>query len=119
MAVRESLIVVALRQRTSDVSRRVRAFRTSVKMTQEELGQRARLTQKFISQVENGRANPSIQSLTQIVENGLGMPLSTFFGVDSPGDLRDDLAKLEALFAAQPAVMRRRALRVLQALCDE
>ena len=33
--------------------------------------------------------------------------------------MRDELAKIVALFAAQPRPMRRRALRVMKALCAE
>ncbi len=88
-------------------------------MTQEELGARSGLNQKYISEAETGKINPSIQRLTQIVERGLDVPLAAFFGADTPGDSRDDLGKLMGLFAAQPAAMRRRALRVLKALVDE
>lgn len=88
-------------------------------MTQEVLARRADLTSKFVSQIENGHANPSMDVMARLVENGLGVPMSAFFAADDIGDLRDDLAKLEGLFAGQTAQVRRRALRVLHALCDE
>lgn len=94
-------------------------FREAAGLTQEALAQRAHLAAKYISEIENGHANPSIAVLARLVEQGLGVPLAAFFAADMPGDIRDDLAKLEALFAAQPAVMRRRALRVLKALAEE
>lgn len=119
MPVRLSPILRALRARSTNVPRRVRAFREAAGLTQEALARRAHLTAKYISEIENGRTNPSIGVIAQLVEHGLGVPLAAFFGADMLTDVRDDLAKLEALFAAQPAAMRRRALRVLKALCDE
>lgn len=122
MAVRQSPILQALRSRSrtsGQVSRRLRAFREEADFTQEQLAQRAQVATNTISEIENGHLNPSIAVLARLVELGLEMPLAAFFGADKPGELRDDLAKLEALFAAQSAVMRRRALRVLKALCDE
>ncbi len=88
-------------------------------MTQEELSQRAHVAAKYVSEIENGHVNPSVGVLTRIVETGLGVPMSAFFAADVAGDQRDDLAKLAALFGGQSAAMRRRALRVLKALCDE
>lgn len=88
-------------------------------MTQEVLARRAHLTSKFVSQIENGHANPSMDVMARLVEEGLGLPLSAFFAAEDVGDIRDDLARLEALFAGQPPVVRRRALRVLKALCEE
>ncbi len=121
MPLRKSSIVARLRRSKpiSDVPRRVRAFREATGMTQEELGARSGLNQKYISETETGKINPSIQRLTQIVERGLDLPLSAFFAAEGPSGLRDDLAKLEALFGGQSTTMRRRALRVLRALVDE
>jgi transcriptional regulator with XRE-family HTH domain len=101
------------------IGQRLRQFRESAQMTQESVARRAHLTSKFVSQIENGHANPSIDVVARLVENGLGVPLSAFFAADEPTELRDDLAKLESLFAAQTPVVRRRALRVLKALCEE
>ena len=87
-------------------------------LTQEALARRARLTPKFISQVENGHANPSVAVLSRIVEAGLDLPLAAFFAHDIAG-LRSDLSTLAALLASQPTPIRRRALRVLKALVTE
>lgn len=100
----------------TDVAHRLRTFREAAALTQEALGQRADVQAKYISEIENGHANPSIAVLSQLVEVGLGVPLAAFF---TPADVGDDLARLEALFAGQSAAMRKRALRVLKALVDE
>jgi transcriptional regulator with XRE-family HTH domain len=88
-------------------------------MTQEDLGQRARVATNTISEIENGHLNPSISVLSRLVEDGLGIPLSGFFGSPTHDDLRDDLARIAALFASQSPAARRRALRVLTALCED
>lgn len=107
------------RDGASEVGRRIREFRTAAGITQEALARDADLTPKFVSQIENGRANPSIAVLERLVQDGLGVPLATFFANDGDGDLRADLVRLAALFSRQPARIRRQALRVLEALVDD
>jgi transcriptional regulator with XRE-family HTH domain len=119
MLTRDLPILRALRRIRTRVSHRLRSFREQADYTQEELSQRSRVATNTISEIENGRINPSVAVLTKLVEDGLGVPLAAFFGTDTPGEIRDDLARLEALFSSQSAAMRRRALRVLKALCDE
>lgn len=104
---------------TAAVAARLRHLRTSAGITQETLARSAKLTSKFVSQIENGHVNPSIGVLARLVEDGLRLPLAAFFADTADGDVRDDLAKLVALFASQPTQVRRRALRVLRALCDD
>jgi transcriptional regulator with XRE-family HTH domain len=104
---------------TAAVAARLRQLRTGAGITQETLARSAKLTPKFVSQIENGHVNPSIGVLARLVEDGLRLPLAAFFADGAEGDMRDDLAKLVALFASQPAAVRRRALRVLKALVDE
>jgi transcriptional regulator with XRE-family HTH domain len=102
-----------------NVAARVRDFRIAAGFTQETLARRANLSAKYISQIENGHSNPSIEFLARLVEHGLGVPLAGFFADPHPDELRDDLAKLAAMFSAQPAHVRRRALRVLRATCED
>lgn len=102
-----------------DLARRLRRFREAAAITQEVVAKRARISAKFISEIENGHVNPSLDVVARLVEDGLQIPLSAFFSDDKTGDVRGDLAQLEALFGGQPAVVRRRAIRVLKALCEE
>jgi transcriptional regulator with XRE-family HTH domain len=102
-----------------DLGKRLRHFRHSAELTQEDVAHRARLSAKFISEVENNRRSPTIGVLTRLVEDGLKVPLAAFFSSDRPGDIADDVKQLDALLAGQSAVMRRRALRLLSALFEE
>ncbi len=108
-----------MKKRDRNVGARLRFFRTTAGITQEALARAAKLTPKFVSQIENGHVNPSIGVLSRLVEDGLHLPLAAFFAGEASDDVRDDLAKLVALFASQPAAVRRRAFRVLKALCAE
>jgi transcriptional regulator with XRE-family HTH domain len=108
-----------VKRRTRDFGGRLRHFRTTSGITQEALARSAKLTPKFVSQIENGHVNPSIGVLSRLVEDGLHLPLAAFFASDTDGDVRDDLANLLSLFSSQPAAVRKRAFRVLKALCAE
>lgn len=95
----------------------LRVSRARLKLTQETIARRAHVSAKFVSQIENGHANPTIGVLGRVVELGLGLPLSAFFAGED--GTRDDLAQIRALLGAQTATMRRRALRVLRALVED
>lgn len=101
------------------VGARLRHFRNRANLTQEDLARSAHLTAKFVSQIENGRVNPSIGVITRLVEDGLSMPLAAFFASDSVEGVRDDLERLAALLSGQPAHVRQRALAVVKALVEE
>jgi len=101
------------------VAMRLRRYREAAKLTQEAVAKRAGVSAKFISEIENEHVNPSFDVVARLVEDGLEIPLSAFFSDDKLDDIRGDLAELTALFAGQPAVIRRRAIRILKALCEE
>jgi transcriptional regulator with XRE-family HTH domain len=103
----------------TDFGVRLRHFREARGLTQEALARSASLSAKFVSQIENGRTNPSLDVVARLVEQGLELPLSAFFARDLSDDSRADLAQLMALLGGQPLAVRRRALRVLKALCEE
>jgi transcriptional regulator with XRE-family HTH domain len=95
------------------VARRLRELREEWGLSQEQLAQRAGLTAKYLSTVENGHTNPSLGSLARIAA-GLDLPVTALVaGAEIGGDLRTDLAVLASLVAALSPVQRRRALRVL------
>jgi len=102
-----------------DVAGRLRRFREAAKITQETVAKRSGASAKFLSEIENEHVNPSFDVVARLVEDGLEIPLSAFFSDDKTDEIRGDLAQLEALFGGQPAVIRRRAIRVLKALCEE
>jgi transcriptional regulator with XRE-family HTH domain len=102
-----------------DIARRLRRFREAAALTQETVARRAGVTAKFISEIENAHVNPSVEVVARLVEDGLSIPLSAFFADDQSDEIRGDLAQLAALFGAQTPIVRRRALRVLKAICEE
>jgi transcriptional regulator with XRE-family HTH domain len=101
------------------MGRRLRDLRQAASLSQEQLGQAAGVTAKYISAVENGHTNPSLLVLHALVQKGMGLPLAAFFAYDTGfAEAADELAELEALLASQPKKLRRRALHVLRALVE-
>ncbi len=98
------------------VGQRLRHFRMRLDLTQEELARAAQLTPKFVSQIENGRVNPSIGVLARLVHDGLELTFSVFFSWD-PHD--GDLSTIVDLLARQPSPFRRRLVRAIEALCED
>lgn len=61
-----------------DIGKQIKERRTLLMLTQEELANRCELTKGFISQLENDKVSPSIETLELILEV-LGISLSDFF----------------------------------------
>jgi transcriptional regulator with XRE-family HTH domain len=72
--------VSALRQR---VGLHIKRLRLSHGLTQEQLGERASLSYKFIGEVERGIGNPTVDSLDAIAR-GLGVQMGEFFVTERP-----------------------------------
>jgi transcriptional regulator with XRE-family HTH domain len=66
------------------IGEKLKRFRMSNSLTQEELASRADLTKGFISQMENDATSPSIATLKDILDV-FGVSMQEFFS-DSPGD---------------------------------
>jgi transcriptional regulator with XRE-family HTH domain len=66
------------------VGNRVRELRTSQHLTQEQLGERAGLSYKFIGEVERGVGNPTIGTLAGLAD-ALGVTVSDLVREDSVG----------------------------------
>jgi transcriptional regulator with XRE-family HTH domain len=106
-------------EHASDLGPRLRRFREAAGLTQKGLARKAGLTPKFVSQIENGHVNPSIEVVSRLVHDGLHLPLSAFFAADDGDAVQNDLDSIRALLGGQPAAVRRRAWRIVRALCDE
>ncbi len=65
-----------------DIGVKIKRLRILLTLTQEELANRCELTKSYISQLENNKTSPSIQTLTHILEV-LGTTLSDFFYEES------------------------------------
>jgi transcriptional regulator with XRE-family HTH domain len=90
-----------------NIGRRVRAFRVSAGLSQRELARRARMTGKFVGQIERGASNPSVASLA-LVADALGCEVA---------DLIQDQKSVPAVAIGREDARRaREALSVLGAL---
>ncbi len=65
------------------VGQKIKYIRKERKLTQEELGNLCGLSYKFISDVERGKQNPSLDSITSIAK-GLNVQLSALFDFQEP-----------------------------------
>ena len=64
-----------------DFGEKIKQLRKVLNLTQEELANRCELTKSYISQLENNKTSPSLQTLTDILEV-LGTNLADFFNED-------------------------------------
>ncbi|MCK8824868.1 helix-turn-helix domain-containing protein [Fuchsiella alkaliacetigena] len=62
-----------------DIAKRIRIIREAKGITQEELANRAQVSQAFISSVENKTKNVSLKVLEKICKKGLEISLASFF----------------------------------------
>ena len=99
-----------------EIGRRLRSFRTRRGLTQEALARASKLTAKFVSQIENGRVNPSIAVLARLIEHGLSMSPAVFFAWEAG---EGDLSAAVALLEAQPIAARKKIIRAIEQLCRE
>ena len=61
-----------------NLGRQIRAARTTLGLTQEQLGKRAGIVGKYVSEIERGTRDPRLSTLLAIVE-GLGRALEVEF----------------------------------------
>lgn len=61
-----------------EIGKRIRNYRTQLKLSQEELAEKCSLHPTYIGQVERGEKNATIESISRIAA-GLNVPLSTLF----------------------------------------
>ena len=69
-----------------DLGKRIKDRRILLMLTQEELADRCELTKSYISQLENNKTSPSLETLSNILEV-LGTDLSTFFAKDEENQI--------------------------------
>src|SRR5262249_1227351 len=63
------------------VGARIRTLRTALGLSQEALGERARLSYKFVGEVERGRGNPTLDTLNALA-TALGVTLARLVADD-------------------------------------
>ncbi len=99
------------------IGERLRQLREARGLSQETLAARAKVSAKFIGEVERATTNTSVTVLWQLAVDGLGVSLSEFFQA-ADGAVADDVATATAIVSAQTPEARRRGIRVLRALYE-
>jgi transcriptional regulator with XRE-family HTH domain len=100
------------------LAQRLRAIRRGRGLSQEELGQRAGLSGKFIGEVERGLKSISVDSLYHVAV-ALGVPLELLTRVEAGRNGRVPLPEAEAILAmvlTRPPTELRRARQVLETM---
>jgi transcriptional regulator with XRE-family HTH domain len=85
------------------LGKRIRTFRKLKALTQEELGEKAGLSYKFVGEIERGKVNPSLDSLVRIA-NALGVKVGNLFPHE---------ADIFPQFSSQDLHLIKKALRLL------
>jgi transcriptional regulator with XRE-family HTH domain len=67
-----------------DFGQQVRRVRMAAKISQRELGRRAHIGYRFISELELGRENPSLETIV-LLSYGLGCELADLFPLNRDG----------------------------------
>ncbi|QHS55123.1 helix-turn-helix transcriptional regulator [Mucilaginibacter sp. 14171R-50] len=60
------------------VGQRIRELRNEIGISQEALANKAEIDRTYVTDVENGRRNISIENLEKLI-NALGLPFKEFF----------------------------------------
>lgn len=91
-----------------DLGEKLRAVRIKKNLSLRELAARAEVSASLLSQIENGKANPSVRSLHSIAD-ALSMPVDYFFpatnGTETHGEISPENLTPGELRAAQDAYL--------------
>lgn len=102
-----------------EIGKRIRNYRTQLKISQEELAERCSLHPTYIGQVERGEKNATIESVSKIA-TGLNVPLSTLFenleGTSSAS--KSCAGEAYDLIQALPIVSQKKVLDILRAIME-
>jgi transcriptional regulator with XRE-family HTH domain len=85
------------------LGKKIRSLRKLRRFTQEELGEKAGISYKFIGEIERGEVNPSLNSLIKIA-NALSVNVKDLF----PGEV-----EIYPQFSSQDLKLIKKALRLL------
>lgn len=91
---------------------RIRTLRIERRLTQDELANRASISQVYASFIERGERIASLEILVRLTEI-LDVSLSELF-LDVDRETPKDLARLSAAAAGQPLGIQRRIFRVVE-----
>lgn len=97
---------------------RVRYIRKEQGLSQEQLGEKAGLSEKYIGQVERGEKNLTIDSLFKI-SRGLNLALEELFRSLDPIVREDDLGRLLNLLDKRPKADHAMILNVAKVIFNQ
>ena len=104
---------------TQRLGARVRSLRQRIGYTQELLAQKAGLSPQSIGRIEQGRYPPSLGAIERLAR-ALGVPEAAILDFDGTyGGSADAAATLIGGLPADPAEIRRRVERVIEALAGK
>jgi len=93
----------------------IKAFRKARGLTQEDVGERAELSQKYVSELERGNGSPSWKALVGRAHKAFEITLPALvFGIDE--DLEVDIQELSEVLAGWPKEARRYLLQAVRLL---
>ncbi|MBC8071597.1 MAG: helix-turn-helix transcriptional regulator [Deltaproteobacteria bacterium] len=93
----------------------MRALREEREWTQQQLGDRVDISQKYVSELERGRKSPSWDLLISIAHEGFEIRLATLmFGIDE--DIGTEPRHVNELLAGRSKEARYDVLRAVQLL---
>ncbi len=96
------------------IGKQIKAFRQSRGMTQEELSEKISINAKYLSAIERGKANPTLETFIRLAE-ALNIGLPDLFDYETKPK---ELAQLVAgLIAEGNEAKLQLAARVLNAVC--
>jgi transcriptional regulator with XRE-family HTH domain len=92
---------------------RIQALRNARDLTQQELGDRVGLSQKYVSELERGQRSPSWETLLALAHKGFEIKLASLvFGIDE--DLDAEVQDLSDMLAGRPREARHDLLRGIE-----
>jgi len=93
----------------------MRALREARGYTQEQLGDRVGISQKYLSELERGMKSPSWEILVALAHKGFEIKLaSLMFGIDE--DITSTARSLDDVLAGRPEAARDGVLRAVELL---
>lgn len=96
----------------------LRKLRLERVITQIELASKAGITNKYLSHLERGKVNPSINILVCVAENGLQIPLSTLLSFHESKH-EDELQDVIRLMNKASPEHKRIAVRSVRAILED
>jgi transcriptional regulator with XRE-family HTH domain len=97
-----------------ELGQRIRELRKTAGLTQEELGEKAELSYKFIGELERGQVNVSLDSIARIAQ-ALGVKIGDLFSKEKIPVQKIVIKERSPLskFSSQDLQLIKKALRIL------